>query len=76
MHCARRRGGSGRLRRRWRTHARRSSPVVLVAYHSLDPSGRRLIDEPVLNATIVLVIATSVVGLVLVDRYADLVILG
>jgi hypothetical protein len=28
------------------------------------------VDEPILNATIVLVIVSSVVGLVLVDRYS------
>ena len=42
--------------------------VALVAYNSLDADGQRLVDEPVLNATIVLVIVTSVLGFIFVDR--------
>ena len=44
--------------------------VALVAYATKDPSGRRLIDEPMLNATVVLVIVSSVVGLILAERSA------
>jgi Kef-type K+ transport system membrane component KefB len=42
--------------------------VALVAYSSLNPDGQRLVDESVLNATIVLVIVTSVLGFFFVDR--------
>ncbi|MBI2740472.1 MAG: cation:proton antiporter [Rhodospirillales bacterium] len=49
--------------------------VALVAYATKDPSGRRLIDEPMLNATVVLVIVSSVVGLVLAERAAKQVAL-
>jgi Kef-type K+ transport system membrane component KefB len=44
--------------------------VALVAYSTRNPAGQRLIDEPVLNATVVLVILSSVVGLVLAQRAA------
>jgi Kef-type K+ transport system membrane component KefB len=44
--------------------------VALVAYATVNAAGDRLIDEPMLNATIVLVIVTSALGLVLADRYA------
>jgi Kef-type K+ transport system membrane component KefB len=43
--------------------------VALVAYAAKNPDGQRLIDEPVLNATIVLVIVTSALGLILSDRF-------
>jgi Kef-type K+ transport system membrane component KefB len=42
--------------------------VALVAYSTLNATGQRLIDEPVLNATVVLVISSSVIGLVLTQR--------
>lgn len=42
--------------------------VALVAYNSLDATGERLVDESVLNATIVLVVVTSVLGFFFVDR--------
>jgi Kef-type K+ transport system membrane component KefB len=42
--------------------------VALVAYNSRDPNGQRLVDEGVLNATIVLVVVTSVLGFFFVDR--------
>jgi Kef-type K+ transport system membrane component KefB len=45
--------------------------VALVAYQTLDPSGHRLVDEPILNATIVLVVVSSVAGLVLTGRYTN-----
>jgi len=44
--------------------------VALVAYSTRNPAGQRLIDEPVLNATVVLVILSSVIGLVLAQRAA------
>ncbi|MCP4620121.1 MAG: cation:proton antiporter [Bradyrhizobium sp.] len=42
--------------------------VALVAYSTKNPAGQRLIDHPMLNATVVLVIVTSLVGLVLTER--------
>lgn len=45
--------------------------VALVAYSTRNAAGQRLIDEPVLNATVVLVILSSVVGLVLAQRSAN-----
>jgi Kef-type K+ transport system membrane component KefB len=42
--------------------------VALVAYHAKNAAGERLIDESVLNATIVLVIATSFAGLIWASR--------
>jgi Kef-type K+ transport system membrane component KefB len=44
--------------------------VALVAYSTRNAAGQRLIDEPVLNATVVLVILSSVIGLVLTQRAA------
>lgn len=42
--------------------------VALVAYATRNAAGQRLIDEPMLNATVVLVIVSSLIGLVLTDR--------
>jgi Kef-type K+ transport system membrane component KefB len=42
--------------------------VALVAYSTRNPAGQRLIDEPVLNATVVLVILSSLIGLILTGR--------
>jgi Kef-type K+ transport system membrane component KefB len=42
--------------------------VALVAYSTRNAAGQRLIDEPMLNATIVLVILSSLIGLVLAGR--------
>jgi len=44
--------------------------VALVAYAAKNPAGRRLIDQPMLNATVVLVIVSSVLGLVLAEHAA------
>jgi hypothetical protein len=44
--------------------------VALVAYAAKDSAGQRLIDRPILNATVLLVIVTSVLGLVLAERAA------
>lgn len=44
--------------------------VALVAYATKNAAGQRLIDEPMLNATVVLVIVTSLIGLILTDRAA------
>lgn len=50
--------------------------VALVAFAAKNPDGQRLIDEPVLNATIVLVIVTSALGLVLADRVGRSLVAG
>lgn len=42
--------------------------VALVAYSTRNAAGQRLIDEPVLNATVALVILSSLIGLVLAGR--------
>jgi Kef-type K+ transport system membrane component KefB len=42
--------------------------VALVAYSTRNAAGQRLIDEPMLNATVVLVILSSLIGLVLAGR--------
>jgi hypothetical protein len=40
----------------------------LVAYSARNPGGQRLIDEAMLNATVVLVIVSSLAGLLLTER--------
>jgi Kef-type K+ transport system membrane component KefB len=42
--------------------------VALVAYATKNPAGQRLIDQPMLNATVVLVIVSSLIGLILTER--------
>lgn len=42
--------------------------VALVAYGAKNAAGERLIDQPILNATIVLVVVTSLGGLLLAGR--------
>ena len=44
--------------------------MALVADAAKDSAGQRLIDQPILNATVLLVIVTSVLGLVLAERAA------
>jgi len=44
--------------------------VALVAYSTRNAAGERLIDHPMLNATIVLVIVSSLIGLILTERAA------
>ena len=39
--------------------------ATLVAYHTVDAVGQRLLDEKLLNAVLVLMLATSVLGPVL-----------
>ena len=48
--------------------------VALVAYATKNPAGERLIDQPMLNATVVLVIVTTIVGLILAERAAKRVV--
>jgi Kef-type K+ transport system membrane component KefB len=49
-------------------HVAATLAVALVAYGATNAAGERLIDEPILNATIVLVIVTSFAGLVWAGR--------
>src|SRR5262249_10512698 len=44
--------------------------AALVAYNTTNAAGERLIGEPVLNAVIVLLVVTSVLGPVLTERFA------
>ena len=44
--------------------------AALVGYQASQPSGQRLIDEPMLNTVLVLVIVTSVLGPILTELYA------
>lgn len=43
--------------------------AALVAYNAKNPAGQRLIDEPVLNSIIVLMVVTSILGPVLTERF-------
>jgi Kef-type K+ transport system membrane component KefB len=44
--------------------------AALVAYNTTNAAGERLVGEPVLNAVIVLLVITSVLGPILTERYA------
>ena len=44
--------------------------AALVAFHIVDPAGRRLLDTRVLNAILVLVLTTSILGPLLTQRFA------
>jgi hypothetical protein len=44
--------------------------AALVAFETKNAAGERLIGEPVLNAVIVLLVVTSVLGPVLTERFA------
>jgi Kef-type K+ transport system membrane component KefB len=44
--------------------------ATLVAYDTFDPSHRRLLDERMLNVVLVLMLATSILGPVLTERFA------
>jgi hypothetical protein len=44
--------------------------AALVAYNTTNAAGERLIGEPVLNAVIVLLVVTSVLGPILTERFA------
>jgi Kef-type K+ transport system membrane component KefB len=50
--------------------------AALVAFQTRDASGQRLLDEPMLNAVLVMLVITSVVGLVLTQRYAPRMVLA
>jgi hypothetical protein len=44
--------------------------AALVAYHTVNADGQRLLDERMLNAVLVLMLATSILGPVLTERFA------
>jgi Kef-type K+ transport system membrane component KefB len=44
--------------------------ATLVAYNTFDPMGHRLLDETMLNAVLVMLVTTSILGPVLTQRYA------
>jgi Kef-type K+ transport system membrane component KefB len=44
--------------------------ATLVAFHTHDPAGHPLLDETMLNAVLVMLVATSILGPVLTQRYA------
>jgi hypothetical protein len=44
--------------------------AALVAYGTVDQQGQRLIDEPILNTIIVLMVVTSILGPVLTERFS------
>ena len=44
--------------------------AALVAYHTVDANGQKLLDERMLNAVLVLMLATSILGPVLTERFA------
>lgn len=45
--------------------------AALVAYETVNPAGERLIDEPVLNTVIVLMVVTSLLGPILTERAGE-----
>ena len=44
--------------------------AALVAFDTFDPAGQRLIDQRVLNAVLVLMLTTAILGPVLTERFA------
>ena len=44
--------------------------ATLVAYHTVNSDGQRLLDERMLNAVLVLMLATSILGPLLTERFA------
>jgi Kef-type K+ transport system membrane component KefB len=44
--------------------------AMLVAYHTVNADGQRMLDERMLNAVLVLMLATSILGPVLTERFA------
>ena len=43
--------------------------TTLVAYHTVNSSGQRMLDERMLNAVLVLMLVTSILGPVLTERF-------
>jgi Kef-type K+ transport system membrane component KefB len=48
--------------------------AALVGFSTFDPAGQRLIDDRILNAVFVLMLSTSILGPVMTQRYAPLMI--
>jgi len=48
--------------------------AALVAFNAFNQQGRRLIDEPILNTIIVLMVVTSILGPVLTERISVLIV--
>jgi hypothetical protein len=44
--------------------------ATLVAYHTVNSDGQRLLDERMLNAVLVLMLVTSILGPLLTERFA------
>ena len=44
--------------------------AALVAYDTLNPAGQRLVDGHLLNAVLVLMLVTSILGPTLTERFA------
>ena len=44
--------------------------ATLVAFDTLDSAGQRLVDAPLLNVVLVIVLTTSILGPVLTARFA------
>jgi Kef-type K+ transport system membrane component KefB len=45
--------------------------AAVVAFKTFDPAGQPLIDEPIINTILVLVVVTAIGGTVLTGRYAE-----
>ena len=45
--------------------------AALVAFQTRDAAGQRLLDQDMLHAVLVMLVATSVIGLLLTQRYAS-----
>jgi Kef-type K+ transport system membrane component KefB len=45
--------------------------AALVAFEAIDAQGRRLINEPVLNSVIVLLVVTSILGPILTEQFGN-----
>jgi len=45
--------------------------ATLVAYHTVDSTGHRLLDQTMLNAVLVMMLITAVAGPVLTQRFAS-----
>jgi Kef-type K+ transport system membrane component KefB len=44
--------------------------AAIVAYHTRSPAGQRMLDATMLNAVLVLMVATSILGPILTERFA------
>ena len=48
--------------------------ATLVAYHTVNADGQRMLDERMLNAVLVLLLASSILGPMLTERFAPCMI--